>query len=373
MRTLAVLLRKEFAQILRDRFMLRQIIAMPIVQLVVLASAATFEVKTARMYLVDRDHSATSRALVDRLRASGRFVVSGASPSMEGANAAMLERRVDLIVGIPAGFERDVVQTRSGRVQLVLNAEDGAAAGVTQAYAAQIIQAYSRELGSRIASDADNGSVGRVEVRTRGWYNPQLDYRNYMVPGILVQLITVIGSLLTAMNIVREKEIGTLEQLSVTPLPRATFVAAKLLPLWFIALVELALGLLVARFLFDVPMVGSIPLVFAAAGVYLVAALGIGLWVSTVAQTQQQAMFVTFFIIMIYLLMSGLFTPVRSMPDWAQWIAQANPMKHFIHVMRAVMLKGAGFADVAGEIALLGAFGAAVLSLAVRQHGRASG
>ena len=368
MRTLLVLLRKEFAQILRDRLMLRQIIAMPIVQLVVLASAATFEVKTARMYVVDGDHSATSRALVDRLRASGRFVTRDASPSLARANEALLERDVELILGIPPHFERDLVRDRVGRVQLVLNAEDGAAAGVTSAYATQIIQRYAHELDARIAPLEQRPPA--ISVHTRGWYNPQLDYRDYMVPGILVQLVTVIGTLLTAMNIVREKEIGTLEQISVTPLGRGTFIAAKLLPLLLIALVELSLGLAVARFVFDVPMVGSLALVFLAALVYLTAALGIGLWVSTIVQTQQQAMFVTFFIVMIYLLMSGLFTPVRSMPDWAQWIAQANPVKHFIHVMRAVMLKGAGLTDVIREIGILAAFGAGVLALAVRQHGR---
>ncbi|MEX2178349.1 MAG: ABC transporter permease [Gemmatimonadaceae bacterium] len=368
MRTLAVLLRKEFLQIVRDRFMLRQIIAMPIVQLLILSSAATFEVKTARMYVVDRDQSVLSRALVDRLRASGRFVVVAATPSMERASDAMLHRRVDLILGVPADFERDVTRTRTASVQLTLNAEDGAAAGVTQAYASRIIRDFGMELGASLAPALRAGPV--VDVHTRGWYNPTLDYRDYMVPGILVQLVTVIGTLLTAMNIVREKEIGTLEQLSVTPLGRGTFIAAKLLPLWAIALVGLTLGLVVAKVVFSVPMEGSLLLVFFAAAIYLVAALGIGLWVSTVAHTQQQAMFVTFFIIMIYLLMSGLFTPVRSMPDWAQWMSELNPVKHFIHVMRAVLLKGAGIADVAKPIAMLAGLGVAVLALAVRQHGR---
>ncbi|HEX9483727.1 MAG TPA: ABC transporter permease, partial [Gemmatimonadaceae bacterium] len=209
-----------------------------------------------------------------------------------------------------------------------------------------------------------------LDVRSRGWYNAELRYRDYMVPGILVQLVTVVGTLLCAMNIVREKEVGTLDQLTVTPLSRSAFIAAKLIPLWVIALFELTIGLLVARLVFGVPMRGSIVLVFFAASVYLVAALGLGLWISTLVNTQQQAMFVTFFIIMVYLLMSGLFTPVRSMPDWAQWLAEINPVKHFIGIMRAVMLKGATMPDVARPLLALGAFGLVVLSLAVRQHGR---
>lgn len=368
MRTLRFMLRKEFLQIFRDRFMLRMAIVMPIVQLLVLSSAATFEIKSARMYVVDLDHSTTSRGLIDHLRASGRFVVGGASGSMALANDAMLARRVGMIVRIPADFERELVRSRAGRVQLVMNAEDGAAAGVTQSYAARIIAAYGQELGMRLS--ATRSPAPALDVRSRGWHNPELDYRDYMVPGILVQLVTVVGTLLTAMNIVREREVGTLDQLSVTPLSRGTFIAAKLIPLWLIALLELSIGLLIARFVFHVPMVGSIPLVFVAAMIYLVAALGVGLFVSTLVSTQQQAMFVTFFIIMIYLLMSGLFTPIASMPDWAQLLAQLNPVKHFIGIIRAVMLKGAGVRDILAPLAALAGFGVVVLSLAVRQHGR---
>jgi ABC-2 type transport system permease protein len=371
MRTLRFLVKKEFLQIFRDRFMVAQMMLMPIIQLLLLSSAATFEVKTANMYVVDRDHSEASRGLVDRMQASRRFIVVGASPSTVPANEMMLGRKVDVILGIPADFEREVVRTRSGSVQLIINAEDGAAAGVTQSYAAQIIAAYAGELGAELTPLV--GATPPMEVRARGWYNPELNYRDYMVPGILVQLVTVIGTLMTAMNIVREKELGTLDQLSVTPLSQSVFMAAKLIPFWLIALVELTLGLLVARFVFHIPMLGSITLVYAAAAVYLIAALGIGLFISTLVDTQQQAMFVTFFIIMVYLLMSGLFTPVRSMPDWAQWMAQLNPVKHYIAIMRAILLKGAGPADVAAPIGVLGIFGAVFLTLAVRQYGRRIG
>jgi ABC-2 type transport system permease protein len=370
MRVLRALVKKEFLQIRRDRLMMRQLFIMPIVQLIVLSSAATFEVKRASMYVVDRDHTETSRGLVDRLRASGRFDLAGGSASMDRANDAMLARRAAMIVSIPADFEKKLVRRHAADVQLIFNAEDGAAAGVTQSYAAQIIAAYTREVGFEIAPTI--GPARTVDVRSKGWYNPDLDYRDYMVPGILVQLVTVIGTLLTAMNIVREKEIGTLDQLAVTPLGRGTFIAAKLIPLWIIALIELTLGLIVARVLFDVPTVGSVWLVFLVASVYLIAALGTGLLISTVVDTQQQAMFITFFMVMIYLLMSGLFTPVRSMPEWAQWIAQVNPVKHVIAVMRAVMLKGATLADVLQPLGYLAVFGAAMLSLAVRQYGRRS-
>lgn len=378
MRVLRFLLRKEFLQIFRDRTLVGLLFVMPLVQLVVLANAATFEVTRARLYVVDHDGSDASRAVVTRLAASGRFVATESSPSVARADDAMRDRRVELIAVVPEGFERDLVRERHAEIQLILNAEDGSAAGVIQSYAGEILARYSAELGAQVtpgmaAVDARAERPPQrghpvIEVRRRGWYNAELDYRDYMVPGILVQLVTMVGTLLTAMNIVREKEAGTLDQLNVTPVRRSTFIAAKLLPLWSLALVELALGLLVARLVFDLPMRGHVGVVFLAAAVYLVAALGIGLWISAIVETQQQAMFVTFAIMMVYLLMSGLFTPIRGMPGWAQWVAQLNPMMHFIQLARAVLLKGAGLADVARPLGALALSGALVLAVAVRQY-----
>jgi ABC-type multidrug transport system permease subunit len=378
MRALRFLLRKEFLQIFRDHVILGMLFVMPLAQLLILANAATFEVKSARLYVVDHDHSTVSRGVVDRLTASRRFEISDASPSVALADEAMLAGNTDIILVIPRDFERDVVRAGHASLQFIVDAEDGAAAGVMQAYAAQILAAYSRELGTAanpglrmIGADGEAPPrAGRavIEVRRRGWFNADLQYRDYMVPGILVVLVTMIGTLLTAMNIVREKEAGTLDQLNVTPIPRATFIAAKLIPLWTLALADLALGLTLARLAFDVPIRGSLVVIFLAAAIYLLAALGIGLWVSTIAETQQQAMFVTFSILMVYLLMSGLFTPVRGMPAWAQWLAAASPIMHFVRLMRAVMLKGATLADVLPQLAMLALIGLIVLTLAVRQY-----
>jgi ABC-2 type transport system permease protein len=363
MRTLRFLLRKEFLQIRRDRAMLRLLVVMPALQLLILSSAATFEIRGTRMYLVDQDHTTASRGLVQRMVASGRFELAGASPSAARADDRLLDRDVSTILHVPAGFERDLVRTGRGTVQLVFNAEDGAAAGVLRSYASRILAAYGAELGRE-------PGVPRLDVRTRGWYNADLDYSHYMVPGILVVLVTMIATAIGSMNIVREKEIGTLEQMNVTPVTRAQFIASKLLPFWVIALADLALGLALARFVFGVPMRGSLLLVFFAATIYLAAALGIGLWVSTVAETQQQAMFLSFAINMVYLLMSGLFTPVLSMPGWAQWVAELSPVKHFIVIMRSVLVRGAGLSDIAVPLLVLSVYGVAVLTLAVRQYSK---
>ncbi|HSL71561.1 MAG TPA: ABC transporter permease [Longimicrobiales bacterium] len=382
MRALRFLLRKEFLQIVRDRTILGMIFIIPIVQLLILSNAATFEVRRARMYVIDRDHTAMSRGVVDRLTSSGRFIATESSASAELADHAMLNRDVDLILVIAAGFERDLVRERRASLQLIINAEDGAAAAVTQTYANQVLTTYSAELGAEVTPALTTVGArnelppqrGRsvIETTRRGWYNTELEYRDYMVPGILVVLVTIIGTLLTAMNIVREKEAGTLDQLNVTPVTRPTFIAAKLIPLWTFALLDLALGLGFGHFVLGVPIRGSLPLVFFAAAIYLVVALGIGLWISTIAETQQQAMFVTFSLLMVYLLMSGLFTPVRGMPEWAQWLAQLNPMMHFVQIMRSVLLKGAGIADIARPLVILALAGLAVLTLAVRQYHKTS-
>jgi len=364
-RTVLVLVRKEFLQIFRDRATLFQMLVIPVVQLVVLAFAASFEVRTTRMHVVDLDRSRVSRELVSRFAATGRFEVAAISASAELADRDLLARDVSLVLRVPHGFERSLARDGRAPVQLVLNAEQGAAAGVVRSYAAQVIADQAAALDR---AGAPAPAAPRLDVRTRDWFNVEGDYKAYMVPGILVSLVTLVGTLLTAQNIAREKELGTLEQLNVTPITRGQFVAGKLLPFWIIGMVELALGFAVARLLFDVPMVGSVALLFAAAGVYLVGALGVGLWVSTLVDTQQQAMFVTFFIVVVYFLLGGIYTPVDSMPAPVRVLTELNPIKHFVVVMRAVLMKGAGAREVLTPLLALVAFAATAFTLAVRQH-----
>jgi ABC-2 type transport system permease protein len=319
---------------------------------------------------------------VERLVASGRFELAGTTQFRQAADEAMLRHEADAILVIPDGFEEELVRARAAPLQLILNAEDGGAAAVIRSYAGRILESYSAELGGEMipplayvtarTEPPPAPGTARIELRRRGWYNAEMDYRAYMVPGILVVLVTMIGTLLTAMNIVREKESGTLDQLNVTPISRAVFIAAKLIPLWTFAMVDLAVGLAFAYFVLGVPVRGSLLLVFFSAAVYLVLALGIGLWISTLVETQQQAMFVTFALMMVYLLMSGLFTPVKAMPQWAQWLAELNPVAHFVHLMRAVLLKGAGIVDVGRQLLILATGGAVVLALAVRQYRKRS-
>lgn len=369
LRVVGFLLAKEFRQIARDRVMPFQILAIPLIQLLVLANAATFEVRSSQLFVVDESRGPASRALARDFVASDYFELAGTSGAMVLADRAMLAGETDAILRIPRDFDRTVAAVGAGpasgvepaRVQLLVSGEDGAAAG--------IIGNYAREIVGRFAATG-SGAAGPIEIRSRGWFNEALEYEQHMVPGILVVLVTIIGTLLTAMNIVREKEIGTLEQLNATPLRRSEFIAGKLAPFWIIALVELAFGLVLAWFVFDLPMRGSLTLLFATGGIYLVVALGIGLWISTLAQTQQQAMFVTYFFLMVNLFMSGLFTPVSSMPGWARAAAELVPLKHFIDISRAVLIKGAGLDAIALPVAILAVMGAAVFTVALRQYSK---
>jgi ABC-2 type transport system permease protein len=380
-RRILFLARAEVLHIVRDRATLAQVLVLPILQLFVLSNAATFEIRNTPMYVVDLDRTSASRQLVARFDASGHFRIVGQSASLDVANEGLLRGDITLALIIPHDFESSVVRQRSGAVQLAVNAEKGSAAGIVQSYAMQILDAYATELGATFhpstasvrAGDPDPAprrGAGRIAVAVRHWYNETLDYQHYMVPGLLVALVTLIGTLLSAQNIAREKELGTLEQLNVTPLTRGQFIAAKLLPLWVLGLLDLVIGLIVARAVFGVPMRGSLFLLLGAAGIYLIVALSIGLWISALVETQQQAMFVTYFVVNIYLLMSGLFTPIDSMADWVQIVSLVNPVRHFVTIARALLVKGASLPDIVTPFAILIVSAAVLLTLAIRQYSK---
>jgi ABC-2 type transport system permease protein len=370
MRTVFFLVRKEFLQIFRDRTTVFQIFMIPIIQLLVLSNAATFDVKQVRMLVVDEDRTTVSSGLVQRLEAGRQFKVVRYEASDADAEYALLDREVTAVLHIPRRFEEDLVRRGVAPVQLVLNAEEGATAGIVQSNALAILASYAQEL-TRTLPTAGRGPAHRVatlDLRTQRWFNPTRSYYHWMVPALLVSLTTIIGLLLTAQNITRENELGTLEQLNVTPMTKVQFIAAKLIPFWILSMVIFTIGLIIGKLVFDIPTRGSVPLVYLAAAVYLIVVLGMGLGISTITRTQQQAMFIAFFVMLIFLLMSGLFTPVDSMPDWAQKVAEANPVKHFVFIMRSVLVRGAGLETVGATIVGLGVAGVGVLALAVLRY-----
>jgi len=347
MRTIGYIVQKEFKQIFRNKGMLPLIFILPLIQLIILSNAATFDVKNIKFSFVDNDKTAYSRALIEKFEASSYFNVEAEFPSYDKAQNAMQSGEVDVILDIPRYFERDIQKDKHVGLSLAINAIDGAAAGIENVYVNQIVMGFNKHARAELLQPADARTMPSQIVSIPSfWYNKTLNYKTFMVPGILAMLVTMITLFLSGMNIVREKEIGTLEQINVTPIKKYQFVIGKLLPFWVLGLFLLTIGLVIAKVIFDVPILGNIALMYGYNAIYVLVILGMGLFISNFTDTQQQAMFIAWFFVVIFILMSGLFTPIESMPPWAQRITDFNPIKYNVEVMRMVMLKGANFTDI---------------------------
>jgi len=352
--------------------MLPMIFGIPILQLVILVHAATLEMKSIDMYVVDKDLSSLSHKMVSKFEGSPFYNISGSSFSMDKANEAIEKNQADFILHIPQGFERDLMRESETNVQLLIDGINGTAASLVNAYSSSVIADFNRNIIVDLTQMPQIADANPIAVETSYWYNPELNYKIYMLPGILVILVTIISMFLAAMNIVREKEIGTIEQLNVTPIKKFEFIVGKLVPFLIIALFELAFGLAIGKFFFHIPMVGSLGLLFGFTVVYLLVVLGIGLFISTISSTQQQVMFIAFFFMLVFILMSGIFTPTESMPMWAQRVNIINPFYYFMRVIRMILLKGSGFKDISYEFFSLVIYAVIMLSLSVWRYRKVS-
>ena len=371
MKTILFLLEKEFRQIFRNKAMLPIIFLAPIIQLLILSYAVDYEIKNLNLYIVDHDNSSFSRKFTDKITASGYFQLSGFGYHMEEALHSVDKLESDLLLTIPPNFESDLVREGASELQLMADAIDGAKAGLAVNYAMAIINDFTkdinREYGARMNRKISL-DMKRPDIRSKFWFNPNMDYKTYMVPGILVILITMTGSFLASMNIVREKELGTIEQINVTPIKKHHFILGKTIPFWILAMFELTAGLLVGWLVFDIPVKGSLFTLYGFAGIYMMLVLGFGLFISTLTNTQQQAMFISWFFLVIFILMGGLFTPIENMPLWAQRITLFNPVRYFIEVTRAIMLKGSGFMDLKNQFIIIAAYALIMNVLAVLKY-----
>lgn len=344
MKTLIFLLQKEFRQILRDTVILRMILGVPVVQLLILPLAADYEIKNINITVVDHDHSVFSRDLTNSILASGYFRLEGLGESFNEGFKQMETDKTDLVLEIPRSFEKELVNGEKGKLFIAVNAINGTKANIGAVYLNRIIAQYNQKIKTEIAPISKTALMPSIEINSSNWFNKYLDYPHFMVPGILVLLVTMVGALMCSLNIVKEKEIGTIEQINVTPIRKHHFILGKLIPFWVIGMFVFSIGLfLIARLAYGIIPQGSILLLYGFLSVYLVAILGVGLIISTYANTQQQAMSLAFFFVMIFILMSGLFTSIDSMPEWAKWIARFNPVTWFIDVMRMIVLKGSSF------------------------------
>jgi ABC-2 type transport system permease protein len=373
MRTIGYIIRKEFIQIFRNRSMLPIIFVMPIIQLIILANAATLDLRQIKMVVVDEDMSQSSRALVSKFSGSPFYKVQSSYFSVKEAENDLLKGKASVILHIPGRFEKTLIKEGHGKIQLLVDAINGVAAGLANTYSTAIISGFNKDVVSEMVTiPVPDGMNKTINMIPYYWYNPQLSYKNFMVPGILGVLITMIGMFLACMNLVREKEIGTIEQINVTPIHKYQFIAGKLLPFWIIGLMEFAFGLAVGKLLFNIPFLGNIPLLFSFVALYLLVILGFGLFISTFADTQQQAMFIAWFIAMVFIMMSGLFTSAENMPDWAQWLNKINPIAYFMRVVRMIILKGSGLKDILYEVGMLSGYFLIIINLAIWRYKKIS-
>ncbi len=362
LRRIRCLIVKELIELRGDPRLFGIVIMAPIIQLFVLGYAATTDVKNIPLLVVDADHSVESRSLIDSFAASANFVVVDEPTDTRAIDGHLEHGTAWMALTIPRGFGTDVTAGRSTSVQVTADGTDATSTGVALGYARTIVAAYSAE---RSAARVGRQPVLPVDVELRVWFNPRLESRDFMVPGIVALLLLVITTNLSAMAIVREREIGTLEQLSVTPLARWELIVGKLLPYALIGMVDVLLVTAAAVAWFEVPLRGSFTLLLGCSVIYLLSTLGLGLFVSTISQTQQQAsMTSTFFFLTPMIYLSGFTFPIENMPEWIQYVTYAIPLRYFLVIVRGIFLKGVGVDILWPQIAALLACGLFLITLA---------
>lgn len=342
------LIRKEFLQILKDRPMLAVIFVMPIIQLFVLGYAITTDVRNIPLAVFDYDRTTFSRTITREIFTTDYFIRVELEKRPEAMHRAFNRGDISVAVVIPEGFSDDVQQSMPGELQIVVDGVDSNTALIAAGYIRSILAQFFQELSGIDFTD---------NVRVRSFYNPQLESKFTIVPGIIGILITVITMLLTALGLVREKEIGTLEQLNVTPIRPFQLILGKILPFIILGGIDFALGMLIAQTWFHIPMAGNYGTLFIVTATFLLTTLGLGMFISTISSTQQQAVFVAWFILVMSILMSGFMFPISNMPPLLQKITYAIPLRYFVSALREILLKGASLAELTFQMKALGILG----------------
>lgn len=379
---LRILIWKEFLELRQNPHLLAVVIVAPILQLTMLGYAATTDVRNVPVVVADGDHSPASRELIHRFEASRTFTVVGTVTTVSGIERYLEDGTGWLALSIPSGYGADLATGREAVLQVVADGTDSNSASAALGYATALVGSYARELAAGPASTSSTrASAGAsaprgtgaaaIDARIRVWFNPQLESRFFMIPGVLALVLLLVTANLAAMAIVREKEVGTLEQLNVTPLRRWELILGKLLPYGAIGMIDILLVTAVAVFWFEVPLRGSFALLLGISLIYVICTLGLGLLVSTISETQQQAMMTaTFFFLMPMIYLSGFMTPIENMPAVIQWITYVIPLRYFLVIVRGIFLKGVGLEVLWPQVAALAAWGAVVISLAVMRSSK---
>jgi ABC-2 type transport system permease protein len=368
------IVRKEFFQTLKDPRTRAILIGPPILQLIIFGYAVNLDVENARTAWMDMDRTPESRELLAAFEGSRYFRIT-ALPGTDGEIRDLMDRgSVLAVIRVLPGFSRDIQRGDAASIQILVDGTNSNTAAIVSGYANQVVLAYAgrmlavrqRPLPVSPATVLEGPAPSVIPVLTaqsRVWFNPDLKSRVYFVPGIIVILIALVTIMLTAMSIVREKEIGTMEQLMVTPVRPFELILGKLLPFGIAGIFEVTLVVLAALLVFRIPLRGSVPLLFGCSVLYLLSTLGVGLFISTISRTQQQAMMSSFFFFLPALLLSGFVFPIRNMPVAVQYLTYLNPVRYFMQIVRGLFLKGVGIESLWQEIAALAVFGVAILGL----------
>ena len=367
-----VILRKELIQALREPRMRVLLFVPPIVQLLVFGFAVNLDVDHARIAWMDMDRTPESRSLRDRFTGSGRFDIVSAPENEEDVQRTLDRGEAQAVVRIPQGFARDTARGRATEVQILIDGTNSNTASLVASYAGEIVAEYSVDLMekqqrvkvlTRSPGSPVSMATPQVTARSRVWFNPDLHSRNYFVPGVIANIIMMVTLMLTALSIVREKEIGTMEQLMVTPVRPIELMLGKTLPFALVGLLDVVLITVAALLVFRIPLRGSFLLLLFCSVLYLMTSLGAGLFLSTISQTQQQAMMGSFFFSTPAFMLSGFAFPIRNMPVAVQYLTYLNPIRYFIEIVRGIFLKGAGVGVLWPQMAALTVYGITVLSL----------
>lgn len=360
---------KEFIQIFRDPRMKGVIFLMPIIQLLVFGYAVTTDVKNIPTLVYDLDNSVASRELISRFVKSGYFEVVEYTDRDSRIRNLMDRGEAGAVLRINKGFENDLRAGRAAQLQLIVDGTDSNTAGIVLNYSSKIAGQFSNKvLVERLTrATGRSGDMNRVELETRAWFNENLESRNFYVPGVIAIIVMLITLMLTSMAVVREKEIGTMEQIMVTPITSVEFILGKTVPFALIGFADVVLITVLGVFWFEVPIRGSLLLLFVATALYLLTTLAIGLFISTVSQTQQQAMMSTFFFYFPAVLLSGFMFPIANMPVVVQWLTYLNPLRYFLVIIRGVFLKGVGPDVLWPQMIALAVMGRVALWLAAKR------
>ncbi|MGA9119294.1 MAG: ABC transporter permease [Bacteroidota bacterium] len=360
------MVRKEFYQLRQDPRMLLVSLLAPFLQVLLLGYAATTDITNSTMVVCDMDRTEASRDLIQEFTNSAYFIDRYRVETPDGVNEHIAQAKANIGLVIPKGFGRDILARRPAELQVILDGSDANTANILLGYANQIVASQSEQILGSYTTLLKGAKVGRIIPEPRIWFNPDLKSAYYMVPGVVALVLMIITMTLTSLGIVKEKEIGTLEQLMVTPIRSYELILGKLIPFTIIGFIDVTIVLALAHFWFGVPLVGSLVLLFALSGLFILTTLGLGLFISTIASSQQQAMLIAqFFFFMPFMFLSGFVVPVGNMPEVIQWASYLIPLRYFLEIVRGIFLKGSGIRELWPQALALTVFGATILTLSI--------